>query len=246
MKASCSHTNTGQEPACSQRPADYTEANIEEILTCFTTRNDNFHSPITDWMTLTIFSCALECSKQLLWQKLIAKVLGHCVNVKISPKVASEKAQWFSENRFFSLCMVLLQVSAGNNVWVSFLVHHLSLTATTVIQYCPLHECHSDKRKVDLTHKNTTSMHFGSYLVPGCGLPSVCHDLGLHHIISYTLKALAHEISHKWNSFCICMFVPRKGGIVAIFMCYLKIFMWSRDVQQTSVVYRINTSQLYN
>ena len=50
-----------------------------------------------------MFSCTPQCSKQLPLQKIlqIGEVLGHHVDAKISPKVASERAQTtVSENRY--------------------------------------------------------------------------------------------------------------------------------------------------
>ena len=69
--------------------------------------------------------------------------MGHRIHAKISPKVASEKAQTMvSENRYTNLIidvfwMVILSLLAltGNGVWASFLVHQVPRTSTTVWQY---------------------------------------------------------------------------------------------------------------
>ena len=70
-------------------------------------------------------------------------VLGHCIDAKISPKAASEKAQTtLSENRYtsskidvFWTAILTLLAPIGNNAWTSFLVHQVLCTSTTVLWY---------------------------------------------------------------------------------------------------------------
>ena len=87
-------------PACSQEPVDSTDANIVVTSTCLETTQQemtNFTVQLlieSDW---SMFSCALECSKQLPLRKCIINwggggVLRHRIDAKISPKAASEKA----------------------------------------------------------------------------------------------------------------------------------------------------------
>ena len=74
----------------------------------------------------------------------IREVLGHRIDTKVSPKVASEKAQTTaSENRYtylkidvFRTAIVSLLAPTGNNERASFLVHQVQHTSATVLQYC--------------------------------------------------------------------------------------------------------------
>ena len=92
-----------------------------------------------------MFSCAPECSKQLLLENIlrIREVLGHRIGAKISPKAPSEKAQTtVSENRYtfpkidvFRMAILVLLAPAGNNEQLSFLVHQIPHTSATVLRY---------------------------------------------------------------------------------------------------------------
>ena len=67
-------TNTGQVPACSQEPVDFTDTNVVETSTCLkTTQQETTNFTVRllielDWL---MFSCAPECSKQLPLRKYI-------------------------------------------------------------------------------------------------------------------------------------------------------------------------------
>ena len=73
----------------------------------------------------------------------IVGLLGHCIDAKISPKPASEKA-WTTvpENRYTSLKIDVFQTAiltllapTGDNARASFLVHQVPRTFATVWQY---------------------------------------------------------------------------------------------------------------
>jgi len=73
----------------------------------------------------------------------IGQVLGHHIDAKISPKVASKKAQTtVSENRYtspnidaFRMAILTLIAPTGDNVQASFLVHQVPRISSTVWQY---------------------------------------------------------------------------------------------------------------
>ena len=74
-----------------------------------TVRNNKSHCPIIDWMTLIRVSATPPSAQSsycgIKWLRN-GKVLGHLINAKISPKVASEKVQTMvSESRCIYLSM---------------------------------------------------------------------------------------------------------------------------------------------
>ena len=97
-------------------------------------RNDKFHRPIIDQIGLAHVQlhAPLRVQSSYRYENVlqIGEVLGHCIDVKISPKAASEKAQTMvSENRYtspkidvFQTAILTLLAPTGNNVQASFLV----------------------------------------------------------------------------------------------------------------------------
>ena len=70
-----------------------------------TVRNNKFHHPIIGQIGLAHVQLPLSVQSSYGYKNIlqIGEVLGHCIDAKISPKAASEKAQiTVSENRYTS------------------------------------------------------------------------------------------------------------------------------------------------
>ena len=141
-------TNTGQVPACSQEPVDFTDTNIVETSTCLkTTQQETTNFTVRYWSNRT-GSCSappLSVRNSYRYENIlrIREVLGHRIDAKISPKAPSEKAQTtVSENRYtflkidvFQTASLSLLAPTGNNKQASFLVHQVPPTFATVLWY---------------------------------------------------------------------------------------------------------------
>ena len=141
-------TNTGQVPACSQEPADFTDTNIVETSTCLkTTQQEMTNFTVRYWSNRT-GSCSappLSVRNSYRYENIlrIREVLGHRIDAKIFPKAPSEKAHTtVSENTYtfpkidvFRTAISSLLAPTGNNEQASFLVHQVSHTSATVLRY---------------------------------------------------------------------------------------------------------------
>ena len=141
-------TNTGQVPACSQEPADFTDTNIVETSTCLKTTQQEMTNFIVRYWSNRTGSCSappLSARNSYRYENILRtrEVLGHRIDAKIFPKAPSEKAQTtVSENTYtflkidvFQTAISSLLAPTGNNEQASFLVHQVSHTSATVLRY---------------------------------------------------------------------------------------------------------------
>ena len=79
-----------------------------------TVRNNKFHRPIIDQIGLVHVQLPLSVQSSYHYKNIlqIGGVVWHCIDAKISPKAASEKAQiTVSENRYTSLKIDVFQMA---------------------------------------------------------------------------------------------------------------------------------------
>ena len=128
-------TNTGQVPACSQEPVDFTDTKLWTLQLV--------------WRQYRTGSCSalpLSVQNSYRYENIlqIREVSGHRIDAKIFPKAPPEKAQTtMSENTYtfpkidvFWMAILLLLVPTGNNKRASFLVHQVPHTSATVLLFC--------------------------------------------------------------------------------------------------------------